>query len=139
MLNVFFNFITALIFVITPLASANATDCGNAQGGQAGMNECYDNQFKKSDAELNKLYKQIERRLKADGDTMKLLVMAQKEWIAFRDAECSFQTAHSSDGSVGPMISSMCKDGLTQDRIKDLKGYLHCEEGDMSCPVPAAN
>jgi hypothetical protein len=37
------------------------------------------------------------------------------------------------------MIELLCRDGLTQNRIKDFQGYLNCEEGDMSCPVPAAN
>jgi uncharacterized protein YecT (DUF1311 family) len=125
--------------VATSVVAANADDCDNAQGGQAGLNECYANAFKKSDAELNKLYKEIEGRLKSDPDTTKLLVTAQRAWVAFRDAECTFQSGGVSGGSAAPMIHSMCLDGLTQSRIEDFKGYLNCEEGDLSCPVPAAN
>lgn len=127
---------TAVIAIPT---GATADECDNAQGGQAGLNECYDKLFKKSDVELNKLYKEIEARLKDDPDTKKLLVTAQRSWVAFRDAECNFQASGSSGGSVAPMIYSMCLDGLTKSRIDDLKGYLQCEEGDLSCPVPAAN
>ncbi|HWK64628.1 MAG TPA: lysozyme inhibitor LprI family protein [Rhizobiaceae bacterium] len=129
-------FATAAMAIAT---SASADECGNAAGGQAGLNECYDKAFKKSDAELNKLYKDIENRLKSDPDTTKLLVGAQRRWVAFRDAECEFQASASSGGSVGPMIYSMCLDGLTKRRIEDFKGYLQCAEGDLSCPVPAAN
>jgi hypothetical protein len=36
------------------------------------------------------------------------------------------------------MIFSLCRDSLTQARSKDFESYLHCQEGDLSCPVPAA-
>jgi uncharacterized protein YecT (DUF1311 family) len=130
---------TLAIAAIAAPTGATADECGKAQGGQAGLDECYDKVFEKSDAELNKLYKEIEARLKDDPDTKKLLVTAQRSWVAFRDAECDFQASGSSGGSVAPMIYSMCLDGLTKSRIEDFKGYLQCEEGDLSCPVPAAN
>ena len=94
---------------------------------------------KKSDRKLNELYKQIEARLKDDAHTKKLLIQAQQGWVKFRDAECSFQTAGSAGGSVVPMLIAQCMDGLTQSRVKVFEGYLHCKEGDLSCPVPAAN
>lgn len=103
------------------------------------MNECAGKALKKSDAELNAVYKEIEQRLKDDADTTKLLVTAQRNWVAFRDAECTFSDSRSAEGSVYPMIYAMCIDGLTQLRTKQLKVYLNCEEGDMSCPVPRAN
>jgi uncharacterized protein YecT (DUF1311 family) len=119
--------------------TARADECDNAQGGQAGLNECYDKMFKKSDAELNKLYKEIEARLKDNPDQKKLLVTAQRAWIAFRDAGCNFQSSGSAGGSAGPMIYSMCLDTQTKGRIEEFKSYLNCEEGDLSCPVPPAN
>jgi uncharacterized protein YecT (DUF1311 family) len=94
--------------------------------------------FKKSDKKLNELYKQIEARLNDDADTKKLLVQAQRDWIKFRDAECAFQTTGAAGGSMMPMLLAQCMDSLTQSRVKDFEGYLRCEEGDMSCPVPAA-
>lgn len=120
-----------------PLSAARADDCDKATGGQAGLNECYGNAFKKADAELNKLYKEIEARLKDDADTTKLLVTAQKAWVAYRDGECDFQTA--GGGSDVGMAYPICQTAITQSRIDDFKGYLKCEEGDMNCPVPAAN
>ncbi|MFZ5671918.1 MAG: lysozyme inhibitor LprI family protein [Pseudomonadota bacterium] len=132
-------FLAAALTVSASAPAAQADACDNATGGQAGLDQCYDQLFKKSDAELNKLYKQIEVRLKGDAATTKLLVTAQRAWVAFRDAECNFQSAGAQGGSVGPMIYSICLDGLTQSRIKDFQGYLKCEEGDTSCPVPAGN
>ncbi|WP_342237491.1 lysozyme inhibitor LprI family protein [Inquilinus sp. OTU3971] len=118
---------------------ARADDCDNAQAGQADLNECYGKAFKVSDAELNRLYKEITGRLKDDPDTTRLLVATQRTWVSFRDAECDFQTSAVAGGTAAPMIHAMCLDGQTKSRIEDFKAYLNCEEGDMSCPVPAAN
>jgi len=77
-------------------------------------------------------------RLKGDAATSKLLLKAQKAWLAFRDAECTFQTSAAQGGSIQPMLQAYCLDDLTVKRTVALKSYLACEEGDMSCPVPAA-
>lgn len=112
--------------------------CADPQD-QATMDECAGASFKQTDKKLNDLYKQIEGRLKDDADTKRLLVQAQREWIKFRDAECDFQTAGAGGGSMLPMLVAQCVDGLTKARIKAFERYLKCEEGDMSCPVPASD
>lgn len=127
-----------LCLTLAPATVSLADDCTNAQS-QAAMNECADKSYKKSDAELNKLYKEIEAQLKDDPDATKLLVAAQRAWVAQRDAECDFAASGTAGGSAYPMVLTICLDGMTQDRIKDFQGYLTCEEGDMACPVPAAN
>lgn len=129
--------IFALIILASPAAHAEEVEvCPDAQS-QAELNECADKSYKASDAELNTLYRQIRRRLNDDPDTSKLLVAAQRAWVTFRDAECGFSSSMTSGGSAYPMVWAMCLDGLTKSRIEDFKGYLNCEEGDMSCPVPA--
>jgi uncharacterized protein YecT (DUF1311 family) len=112
--------------------------CARAED-QATMSQCADASFKKSDAKLNALYKKIQGRLNDDADTRKLLVQTQRAWGKYRDAECDFQTAGAAGGSMMPMLVAQCRDSLTQSRIKDFQGYLKCQEGDMSCPVPAAD
>jgi uncharacterized protein YecT (DUF1311 family) len=94
--------------------------------------------FKAADAELNELYKEIERRLKDDQDTARVLVSAQSAWIAFRDAECKFAASGVQGGSAYPTIYSNCLAELTQSRVNDFKRFLKCQEGDLSCPVPPA-
>lgn len=126
------------VVAAAPLSSVYAADCANAQD-QATMNECAGNAFKTSDDELNKLYKQIRSRLKDDPDTTKLLVAAQRAWVAYRDAECNFQSSKVLGGSVYPMIAAMCLTGETQHRVAAFKSYLQCTDDDMSCPVPGAN
>ena len=128
--------LTILVFVATALPSiADAKDCSNAPT-QTEMNACANDAFKSSDAELNAVYGQIKKRLKNDLDATKLLVAAQRAWIGFRDAECTFSASASAGGSVQPMILSGCQERLTRARVSDLRSYLNCEEGDLACPVP---
>lgn len=129
-------FSAALLLAASTFAFAD-DNCGD-KTTQADMDICAAAAFEKSDAELNKLYKEIEGRLKDDADTTKLLVAAQKAWIAFRDAECSFTSSTVEGGTAYPFINSTCHDNMTQARVETLKGYLQCTEGDLDCPVPAA-
>lgn len=129
--------LTVSIVLAMPAFAFAQDKCYDDAQDQAALNKCADGALKKSDKQLNELYKQIEARLKDDADTKKLLVQAQRDWIKFRDAECGFQTAGAAGGSMMPMLVAQCTDGLTQSRVKDFERYLNCEEGDMSCPVPA--
>ena len=116
--------------------SAQAQEC--ADQTQMGLDQCAGAAYKKTDAQLNKIYGQITARLKDAPDTKAQLVTAQKAWIAFRDAECKFLAGNAEGGSIYPMLVTQCRADLTQKRVDDLAPLLECEEGDMSCPVPAA-
>ncbi|WP_352845464.1 lysozyme inhibitor LprI family protein [Mesorhizobium sp. M0199] len=129
---------TAMVLAMPAFASAQ-DKCNDAAKDQSAPNECADAASRKSDKKLNELYQQIEARLNDDADTKTLLVQAQRDWVKFRDAECSFQTAGAAGGSMIPTLIAQCMDGLTQSRVKDFEDYLKCREGDASCPVPAAN
>jgi uncharacterized protein YecT (DUF1311 family) len=127
----------ALAAVLTALSlpAAHADECLDKAVSQAEMSDCARKAHIASDAELNTLYRQIERRLNDDADARRRLVSAQRAWVAFRDAECAF--ASSSGGSASPMVHSMCLDDLTRKRVADFKSYLSCgDKGDVSCPVP---
>lgn len=124
------------LFATTGLARAD--ECADADD-MATMNACAGKALKASDAELNALYKQIQGRLEDDEDTTKLLVAAQRAWIAYRDAECEFASSGADGGSIQPLITLQCRDERTKKRIADFKTYLSCEEGDLSCVLPPAN
>ncbi|MNB92784.1 hypothetical protein D3C75_398950 [compost metagenome] len=127
-----------LLLALTPLlftSMAVAVDCDNASN-QATMNQCAAQQNAAADKELNALYQQITSRFKGNPDNKKLLVGAQRAWVAFRDAECKFSTSGVEGGSVYPLIYSNCVTELTRARVQTFKNYLKCQEGDMSCPVP---
>ncbi|WAI85243.1 MULTISPECIES: lysozyme inhibitor LprI family protein [Achromobacter] len=112
-------------------------NCANA-ATQTDMNLCADQSYRKSDADLNDAYRTVMKRLKDDTTKTTQLQSAQKAWLFFRDAECAFSSSGATGGSVYPMVLSQCLDKLTQARTKELRAYLKCEEGDMSCPVPGA-
>lgn len=130
--------LAGLLAIAAPPQARAVDDCSNAST-QAAMNECADKSLIASDAELNALYKKIQTRLKDDQATSRLLVSAQRAWVAFRDAECEFSSSGVAQGSIYPMTVLQCRDGMTEQRIKDFQNYLECDEGDTSCPVPAAN
>jgi uncharacterized protein YecT (DUF1311 family) len=124
------------LLAIAPASVAVAQDCGNA-ATQMQMNACASQNYQNADVRLNALYRQITGRLKDDSDATKALVAAQRAWIAFRDAECAFVGSKTAGGSVSPVIVAQCKAGLTELRVKDFEYFLKCQEGDLSCPVPA--
>jgi len=136
-------FLLRSLIVLMPVFLAGAAaaqvppGCSGASD-QASLNECADKAYKKTDAALNATYNEIIGRLKNDKETRHRLVAAQQAWIGFRDAECDFATGGSRQGSIYPMLVQNCRNELTHDRLEQLKGYLKCEEGDLSCPVPPA-
>ncbi|WP_307329461.1 lysozyme inhibitor LprI family protein [Pseudomonas lini] len=129
-----------VFLALTPLlftTLAHALDCENA-ADQATMNQCAAQQHKAADKELNALYQQITARLKADPDSKKLMVGAQRAWVSFRDAECRFSASAVEGGSAYPLIYGNCVTDLTKARVETFKNYLKCQEGDLGCPVPGA-
>ncbi len=126
-----------LILALAPLllvSLAHADECSNAPT-QAALNQCASVQYKTADKELNRLYQEIGQGLKNQAQTKQRLVSAQRAWVAFRDAECSYATSVVESGSLYPLAYSQCMTTLTKARVENLKHYLNCEEGDLSCPV----
>jgi uncharacterized protein YecT (DUF1311 family) len=113
-----------------------AEDCDAPNRSQADVNNCYGNLYKASDAQLNALYTQIGGRLKDAKETTRLLVTAERAWVAFRDAECDFSASGVAGVPVFGMIHAICLDRLTNKRIDDYRTYLKCQEGALDCPVP---
>jgi uncharacterized protein YecT (DUF1311 family) len=134
------RFLLPVLMIAIPVTTTavRADDCSKAQS-QAALGQCADKAFHEADKKLNTAYQQIETRLKDDAAATKLLIAAQRAWISFRDAECSFQGGPVDEaGSIYPMTVANCKAALTGARLKDFDAYLHCQEGDTSCPVPGA-
>ncbi|CAI2932747.1 lysozyme inhibitor LprI family protein [Aminobacter niigataensis] len=118
-------------------SAAFAEECDRNDQTQTGMNICAGSDFAASDAKLNAAYGDIMKRLSESADARKLLQDSQRSWIVFRDAECKFASSGVEGGSIYPMIQAGCLQGLTDARVTQLGAYLKCEEGDLSCPVPA--
>ena len=126
-----------LLLVVLGLSGipAHAADCSDAQT-QADMNECARTELKQADDRLNRLYGEIQQRLKGEPNTATLLTSAQRAWVTYRDAECGFSSFMSTGGSIHGMVEAQCLNGLTETRSEDFIAYLNCQDGDLSCPVP---
>ena len=98
---------------------------------QGEMNDCATDNYHQWDVKLNSIYKKALEKYKSEDK--KLLIIAERRWIAYRDAECKFETADTEGGSVHGMVYVGCLAYYTEARIKDLEMQLNCEEGDMSC------
>ncbi len=128
---------TLILFVLLtgmPWTS-QAQNCANAET-QMAMNACAASDFHAADARLNATYNEVMTRVRGLDDARKLLVTSELAWVRFRDAECAFATNQVSGGSIRPMIQSSCETDLTKQRTRQLRAYLDCREGDLSCPLP---
>jgi uncharacterized protein YecT (DUF1311 family) len=113
---------------------APEVDCENAMA-QQDMNYCAEMDFRKSDAELNRVYKKaIKSARDADKSASEMgpdyvgavdaLKKAQRAWIDYRDGHCTGVGFEARGGSMEPMLVSGCKDQLTQSRTKELQELI---------------
>ena len=122
---------------------AQANPCGNATT-QADMNQCSAEEYRKADAHLNIVYKNLVRLLqkdtgealppsgngqkKAETLAVQKLRAAQRQWVQYRDLHCGAVKAQYEGGSIAAMQWSACMTETINHRIEELKhGY---ETGD---------
>ncbi len=131
-----------LLFVPGAFAGAPCPEAST----QVEMNACAHEEFKKEDAELNRVYQEVLKKHKDDLVFIKKFREAQRAWLKFRDAQFEARFPHALDsrgqynyGSVFPMCASLYKAELTHSRLKELQLWLDgIEEGDAcsgSLPV----
>ncbi|MBI4750968.1 MAG: DUF1311 domain-containing protein [Acidobacteria bacterium] len=96
-------------------SSKQDNPCPNAET-QSELNDCALQQFKKSDAELNVVYKRILKNL--EPTEKKNLIATQRAWLAYRDAYG--KSLLERGGSAAPMRMHFGLAALTQERIKHL-------------------
>lgn len=89
---------------------------------QSEMNATASANYKKADAQLNKLYKQLMAIL--DKNEKPLLIQAEKDWVKFRDSHCKFDASQYEGGSIQPLIYSSCLEELTRKRIAEIKASI---------------
>jgi uncharacterized protein YecT (DUF1311 family) len=102
---------------------------------QRGSNEDACAGFKQADALLNKNYNQILKQYKNDAAFLRKLRIAQRAWVAYRNAqvealypEPNKQTAY---GSIYPTCRCVALAKVTTLRAEDLRKWIDgAEEGD---------
>ena len=122
--------------LLAPLLLAPALPLSAAQS-QSAMSASSCNEYKKTDAELNQVYSAIQKAHHADAHFLTAFKASQRAWLMFRDAELKAKfpepDAASYYGSVYPMCSCGFLEGLTSQRVQQLRQtWLQtAEEGDV--------
>jgi uncharacterized protein YecT (DUF1311 family) len=114
----------------TAQANPAQADCLNAQT-QMAMDQCAGRNLKAADQKLNETYRALMAKVSKNGAEQ--LKKSQRAWVAWRDAQCEFDTMGSRGGSIHSMVYTLCVQTLTQAQQKHLDSQLHCEEGDTAC------
>ncbi|HEY9784875.1 MAG TPA: lysozyme inhibitor LprI family protein [Candidatus Obscuribacterales bacterium] len=100
---------------------------------QLDMNEGAAADYNKADQELNRVYKQILSKHKANKIFIDKFIKAEQAWVAFRDAQLAarFPLPRENYGSMYLMCKYIELTILTNDRIKQLKPWIAgVKEGD---------
>jgi uncharacterized protein YecT (DUF1311 family) len=104
-----------LLLITAGLSSAQCKDAVSTKD----MQDCADAQWKKSDDELNRVYAETLKKLKApDADRLR---KAQRAWITYRDAHCDAEYQLYAGGSIAAVSLTQCRATLTDQRTKLLQ------------------
>jgi uncharacterized protein YecT (DUF1311 family) len=103
---------------------------------QADLNKSACDEYQRMDTELNKTYLQILNLYKDDTLFLQKLKLAQRAWIAFRDAQLSAlfpaEETQTEYGSIYPVCRCQTLSELTVQRTAQLHRWIDgIEEGDV--------
>lgn len=107
--------------VVCTLALVAPRPAAQAQT-QFEMNQEEAKNYARADAELNRVYFTLAKKLDKPGFAK--LQKSQRAWLAFRDAEMAFAADSARGGSMSPMLYSATGAHLTKERTKDLKQHM---------------
>lgn len=127
---------TLLVMTGYPSANAGGTGADPPSQSQMELNEQACAAYKKADAEMNKVYRQILSENRVDKLFLQKMRAAQRAWLAFRDAhlEALYPAAdkRAAYGTVNPMCQCMELEKLTNERVTVLRQWVDgIDEGDV--------
>lgn len=103
---------------------------------QMELTESADDAYKKADAELNAVYKQVMVSLPAPAK--EALKQSQVAWIRYRDLCIKSEGAQYEGGSIQPMIELKCGAELSQEKAERLRGMLPEAVNKLKTALPKA-
>ncbi len=124
------SLIIAMVLALLRVGAAEGASCGDLTT-QNEMNACVARDAQKVDDKLNATFKQLQAKIQANHRPK--LIAAEKAWLAYRDAQCAFNTLGTEGGSIQPMVQALCLKDLTSQQVKVLEQQLNCPEGDVAC------
>jgi uncharacterized protein YecT (DUF1311 family) len=116
------------------VAAEPAIAC-NRDGTQAELNACARDEFEQADKALNQTYQALLKKEAGDSLFVQKIRIAQKAWLAFRDAEldayfaCAEKNVQICSGSMYPMSYLYRKAELTRARTQQLKDIIEQGRG----------
>ena len=128
-----FVYLILIVITLTPVAHASDPCKGDSYGEKR---DCVKVKLKRSDRELNNVYKELHRMIRkayagekviSAEDVKQALVRSQKAWIQFRDKECDFRSSQAvgGTGTLEGFVHTECQLEITEIRTKRLKGYIN--------------
>jgi uncharacterized protein YecT (DUF1311 family) len=114
-----------LLFLFLTLTLPTPLTAGEDRGESAlaqtqhEMNQQAEDDYKKADAELNRVYRELMGHL--SGGQKKALVDAEIAWIKFRDTNCACWAFVHKGGSLHPLMYFGHMQRMTEERTKQLK------------------
>ncbi len=118
-------FILAIIFTNFSLADSQdlrseEKECGEHMSYKQ-ISGCFSTLYRKADKELNYQYSKLSNSL--DLENRKNLVAAQRLWVKFRDADCTFYEPRKENDNLVSSSHSICLTRRTLDRLEQLESY----------------
>lgn len=111
---------------LAPLAQADDnspaySQCMDKASSTVAMSSCIQAETQLQDQRLNRVYKQLATKL--DAGQQKSLRDVQRQWIAYRDANCKFHV-QASGGTMAQLEGGMCVLDMTRERAAELERVL---------------
>jgi uncharacterized protein YecT (DUF1311 family) len=121
----------ALVVLFPFPVAAQEVDCSN-QVTQIDMNQCAYDAWQAADVTLNRVYREAIAAVQARDRDYPLegaseedrLRLAQRTWVAFRDANCDAAGYQMRGGSAEPLLVNGCFLQMTEQRIAELQSVL---------------
>lgn len=115
-----------LMGFFAPLAQADDnspaySQCMDKASSTVAMSSCIQAETQLQDQRLNRVYKQLATKL--DAGPQKGLRDVQRQWIAYRDANCKFHV-QASGGTMAQLEGGMCVLDMTRERAAELERVL---------------
>lgn len=116
------------LFSVSGVSSAQTERCLETAQTQSDLNRCAGASYAEADAELNRVFRQINATYGDDPVFLTRLRDAQRVWIKLRDADFALKYPHENEagyyGSIFPMCADQFKTELTLQRVAFLKRWL---------------
>jgi uncharacterized protein YecT (DUF1311 family) len=120
------TWLAAFFIMMSVSASIGASDQIQSMNQVQLMNQQACEKYKRADSEMNRVYQLIMRDYAEDKNFIRKMKLAQRAWIAFRDAHLDSMYPDSDPriyGSINPMCRCMNLHRLTEDRTNSLREW----------------